>query len=56
MDSESVVTWSGVASCGVSVLLYLLSENEGRKTKELERARPLKRLDGGVSICNRGRV
>lgn len=45
MDSGSVVTWSGVASCGVSVLLYLLSENEGRKTKELERAKPLKRLD-----------
>eukprot|EP00803_Ostreobium_quekettii_P007046 evm.model.scf_2293.2 EVM.evm.TU.scf_2293.2 scf_2293:14739-19974(+) len=51
MDGDAVATWSGVASCGVGFLLYLLSRHEGRKTQDLERARPIKRLDDVLELA-----
>eukprot|EP00803_Ostreobium_quekettii_P008672 evm.model.scf_2234.1 EVM.evm.TU.scf_2234.1 scf_2234:16348-23232(+) len=50
MDTGSVATWSGVASCGVGVLLYMLSRHEGRKTQDLERAKPVGCLDDVMEL------
>ncbi|CAD7703332.1 unnamed protein product [Ostreobium quekettii] len=48
MDVEAVVTWSSVASCGVSFLVYLLYRQD---VQDLEKARPIKRLDEGKELA-----
>lgn len=47
MDTRSgCVTWSGVASCGVSVVLFMLSRHEAGRLQQLQSATSLPTLGG----------
>jgi len=44
------ITWSGVASCGVSVILYLLSRRESVRLRQIQNTLALPTLGGQSSI------